>query len=409
MKYIIILGDGMSDHPVSELGNKTPLQCAKKPTIDFLAQYGINGMVKTIPNGMSTGSDTANMSVLGYDPRKYYSGRSPIEAVSMGIDLKNDDVSFRCNLVTLSEDESYFEKTILDHSSDEISTEEAGELIETIQDRLGNSNMQFYKGVSYRHCLVWNGNPTGFEFTPPHDILDRKIKDYLPTGSNSKILTEMMVESHEILKNHPINIKRKSLGLNPANSIWLWGDGKRLSIPSFWDLHKLNGAVISAVDLIKGIGICAGMKSIDVEGATGNIHTNFSGKANAALEALESGIDFVYVHLEAPDECGHRKEIDNKVKSISMIDNLVVKPILNGLNKYDNYRVLILPDHPTPLNLRTHTNEPVPFVFYEKKKHKESGIHAYDEFSAAKSDLFINEGHELINLFISGDFRIDKI
>lgn len=402
MKHIIILGDGMADQPVAELGNKTPLQCANKPTIDFLAQNGINGMVKTIPDGVSTGSDTANLSVLGYDPRKYYSGRSPIEAVSMGIDLKSDDVAFRCNLVTLTDEKNYENKTILDHSSDEISTVEAAELIDTIQSKFGTNSMKFYKGVSYRHCLVWNGNPSGFDCIPPHDILDRKIADYLPKGENSSILKEMMFESYEILNKHPINIKRRQKGLRPGNSIWLWGDGKKLTIPSFKNLHNLNGAVISAVDLIKGIGICAGMKSIDVEGATGNIHTNFSGKATAALDAIDSGFDFVYLHIEAPDECGHRKEIDNKVKSISMIDDLVVKPIIEGLSKYDDYKILILPDHPTPLHLRTHTGDPVPFTFYQKKNHKASGISGYDEVNCEKTGKFVSEGHEIMNLFISG-------
>ena len=405
MKHIIILGDGMADLPVPELGDKTPLQCAKKPNIDFLSQNGINGLVKTIPDGVSTGSDTANLSVMGYDPRVYYSGRSPIEAVSMGLTLNPDDVTFRCNLVTLTETGEYAEKTIIDHSADEISSEEAAILIDEINKAFATNEIQFYPGVSYRHCMIWNNNPEGFNCTPPHDILERKISEYLPSGTMGPVLLDMMIKSYDILNNHPVNVKRREKGLRPANSIWLWGEGKKPSIPLFQDLHNIKGSVISAVDLIKGIGICAGLDSIDVPGATGNIHTNFLGKAEATLKALENGSDFVYVHIEAPDECGHRKEIENKVKSIELIDEQVVKPILEGLNKYENYRILVVPDHPTPLHLRTHTGDPVPFVFYEKLMHAPSGIDSYDEVNASKTNLFISEGHKLMSMFLNGDLN----
>ncbi|MFZ5988293.1 MAG: cofactor-independent phosphoglycerate mutase [Bacillota bacterium] len=402
MKYVLILGDGMADYPLSQLDDKTPLQYAKKPNIDFLAQNAEVGMVKTVPDGIPPGSDAANLSVMGYDTKLYYTGRSPLEAVSMGISLSDTDVALRCNLVTLSEDEKYEDKTMIDYSSDEISSEEARELIQEINNHFKNHIFCFYPGISYRHCVVWDKGQVGLSLTPPHDILEKKITSYLPKGDNNKILLDMMVRSYDILKDHPVNKARIARGLRPANSIWLWGEGKRPSIPKFYDKYKITGSVISAVDLIKGIGILAGLKNVEVEGATGNIHTNFIGKALAALEELKSGKDFVYLHIEAPDECGHRYEIENKVKSIEIIDEQVVGTILKGLEEYDDYRILILPDHPTPLALRTHTSDPVPFLIYQKSNHKKSGVKGYDEFQAADTNIYFNEGHRLMDHFING-------
>lgn len=400
MKYVVILGDGMADLPVPQLNQKTPLQCAKKPNIDFLAKHGEIGMVKTVPDGIAPGSDVANLSVMGYDPKQYYSGRSPLEAVSMGVALEEADLALRCNLVTLSDEEDYLEKTMIDYSSDEISSEEAKVLIEEVNMHFKNDIVTFYPGISYRHCMVWKNGPKGFSCTPPHDILEKKVTNSLPKGENSKLLFDMMVESNRFLKDHPVNKARVSKGLRPATSIWLWGEGRKPSIPKFNEKYGITGSVISAVDLIKGIGICAGLESIDVEGATGNIHTNFSGKARAALKELESGADFVYVHIEAPDECGHRYEIENKVKSIELIDDLVVGTLLKGMENYDNYRVLVLPDHPTPLSLRTHTSDPVPYIIYEKNSGTASGISGYDEVLAKKSGIYIHEGYTLMDHFI---------
>jgi 2,3-bisphosphoglycerate-independent phosphoglycerate mutase len=400
MKYVLILGDGMADYPIQQLDNKTPLQYAKKDNIDFLAQHSEVGLVKTIPDGIPPGSDAANLSVMGYNPKKYYTGRSPLEAVSMGINLSDTDVAIRCNLVTLSEDEDYTQKNMIDYSSDEISTEEARELINDVNRHLKSQDINFYPGISYRHCMVWNNGLTGLNLTPPHDILEKKITDYLPKGENTKLLLDLMVKSYDLLKDHPVNKSRINKGLRPANSIWLWGEGKKPLLSKYYDKYKINGSVISAVDLIKGIGILAGLKNVDVEGATGNIHTNFIGKAQAALKELESGQDFVYLHFEAPDECGHRFEIENKVKSIEIIDAQVVGTILKGLEKYEDYKLLILPDHPTPLSLRTHTPEPVPYLLYQKSKPKKSGVTGYDEVQAASTNIFFNEGYKLMDHFI---------
>lgn len=400
MKYVLILGDGMADYPVPELDNKTPLQYAKKPNMDFLAKHGVVGSVKTVPDGIPPGSDSANLSVMGYNPKLYYTGRSPLEAVSMGLDLLETDVTFRCNLVTLSDEEDYAEKTMLDYSSDEISSEEAKILIGDINSHFKTNEIAYYSGISYRHCMVWSNGPIEFSLTPPHDILERKITGYLPKGKHSDTLLKMMIESSKFLKDHPVNIARVSRGLRPATSVWLWGEGKKPAIPKFYDKYLLKGSVISAVDLIKGIGICAGLESVDVEGTTGNIHTNFVGKAKAALKELESGQDFVYVHIEAPDECGHRYEIENKVKSIELIDDLVVGTILKGLEKFEDYRILVLPDHPTPLSLRTHTSEPVPFILYQKNFERASGVHGYDEIAGKNSYIFIDKGHNLMDFFI---------
>lgn len=402
MKYVVILGDGMADYPMQQLDNKTPLQYAKKPNIDMLAKKGTVGLVKTVPDGIAPGSDAANLSVMGYTPKIYYTGRSPLEAVSMGIELLPTDVALRCNLVYLSEEEpEYADKTMIDYSSDEISTEESKVLIKAVNDALKTDSVTFYPGISYRHCMVWSNGKTGLGCTPPHDILEKKIIEYLPK-EESGLLLDLMKKSYGILKDHPVNKARRERGLRPANSIWLWGEGKKPALSSFKEKYNKTGTMISAVDLLKGIGLCAGLESIDVEGATGNIHTNFLGKAKAAIEALDSGKDFVYVHVEAPDECGHRYEIENKVKSIELLDSQVVQPILEGLKKFDAYRVLVLPDHPTPLSLRTHTSEPVPFVLYDSTTEVASPASGYDEAEAKKTGVFIEDGYTLMDLFILG-------
>ncbi|QUH30185.1 cofactor-independent phosphoglycerate mutase [Vallitalea guaymasensis] len=400
MKYVLILGDGMADEPVKQLGDKTPLQVADKENIDSLARIGEVGLVKTIPDGLAPGSDTANLSVLGYDPQKYYTGRSPLEALSIGADMESNDVSFRCNLVTLSEDGSYEDKTIIDHSSDEITTEEADELIKYLEKYLGNDTIKFYTGTSYRHAIIWHKGSIDVNLTPPHDILEKNIKKYLPKGTNSDKIKQMMVLSNELLKNHPINIRRKEKGLRPANSIWIWGEGTKPTLKSFRDKYNKKGAMISAVDLLKGIAIAAEMKNIEVEGVTGNINTNFEGKAKAAIDALKSGQDFVYVHMEAPDECGHRGEIDNKVKSIELIDSKVVKYIKEELDKLEeDYKIMILPDHPTPLAIRTHTNKAVPYLIYDSSRKIESNV-KYDEESCKTTGNVFMKGYELMDYFL---------
>lgn len=400
MKYIVILGDGMADLPLEELGNKTPLQCAKKPNIDMLAKKGIVGMVKTVPDGIAPGSDVANLSVMGYNPKEYYTGRSPLEAVSIGIDLSDTDIAFRCNLVTLSDEANYCDKTMVDYSSDEISSEEATELIDEINKHFKTDEIEFFAGISYRHCMVWHNGLQNLNLTPPHDISDKKITDYLP---QNKLIYDMMVKSYDILKNHPINLKRIERGLKPANSIWLWGEGKKPSISEFYQKYKLKGSVISAVDLIKGLAICAGLTSVNVEGATGNINTNFEGKGQAAInELLNNNKDFVYVHIEAPDECGHRHEIENKVKAIELIDEKIVAPVVKALNESgEDYSILVMPDHPTPLALKTHTSEAVPFIIYRSNEVIDSGLKGYDEQQAKSTGAYIDKGYTLMDKFLN--------
>ena len=399
MKYAVILGDGMADTPVPMLGGKTPLEAAEKPNMDLLAKRGELGLVKTVPDTCKPGSDVANLSVMGYDPARYYTGRSPLEAVSIGIPLKDSDRTFRCNLVTLSEEEPYAEKTMVDYSSDEISTPEADELIRAVDEALRTDLIRFHTGISYRHCMVWDGAPQDFTLTPPHDISDRKIADYLPRGSRADAVLAMMEKSYALLKDHPVNAARRARGLRPANSIWLWGDGSKPQLPAFREKYGVRGAMISAVDLLKGIGICAGLRSIDVAGATGNIHTNFDGKAAAAIQALtQDGDDFVYIHVEAPDECGHRGETENKVRSIELIDEKIVGPLMRALEGQP-HSILVLPDHPTPLELRTHSSEHVPFFMYDSRCEK-SGPDIYSEDSARKCSTVIDDGSTLLDMMI---------
>ncbi|MEG1846636.1 MAG: cofactor-independent phosphoglycerate mutase, partial [Oscillospiraceae bacterium] len=401
MKYVVILYDGMADYPVPALGGKTPMMVAKKPNFDRLASKGEVGIVRTVAKGLKPGSDVANMSVLGFDPKLYYTGRSPLEAASIGVSLKDTDVTLRCNLVTLSDDENYEDKTMVDYCSGDISTEEASEIIKSIEEHFGNEMFKFYSGVSYRHCLVWDNGTTDLgDMTPPHDISGKVVKEYLSKSQNAKPLIDMMKDSFDFLENHPVNKKRMLMGKRPANSIWLWGEGKKPMLPDFYELFHKKGAIISAVDLLKGIGKCANMQTPEVEGATGYIDTNFEGKANAAIEALSSGCDFAYIHIEAPDECGHRNEPENKVKSIELIDSRVLPIVLDGLSKFDDYKIMILPDHPTPIVTCTHASDPVPFMIYHKNGEKGSGISSINEESAKQTGIFIENGPDIMKRFL---------
>lgn len=398
MKYVVVLGDGMADRPIEELQGKTPLEYAKTPAMDELASMGEIGTVHTIPDGMSPGSDTANLSVLGYAPRKYYSGRSPLEALSIGVDMKPTDVSLRCNIVTVSEEEeNYEDKTIIDHSSDEISTEDAAVLIEAVRKELETDIYKFYVGTSYRHLLIWDKGEV-VELTPPHDVLGQKIGQYLPKDA---ALREMMKKSYDILVNHPINVERKKKGLNPANSCWFWGAGTRPALSSFEEKMHLRGAMISAVDLLKGIAVGASMKNITVEGANGGLHTNYEGKAQAAVDALtKEDYDFVYVHVEAPDEMGHQGSVEKKVQAIESLDQKVIAPIKAGLEAAGvDFKMLVMPDHPTPICLRTHTSDDVPYLIYDSTN-KQNHDWKYNEKEAAESNFHIAEGHKMIEYFV---------
>ena len=397
MKYLVILGDGMADYPLEELGNKTPLEYANTPMMDALAQKGEMGLVHTIPEGMSPGSDTANLSVLGYNPKKYYSGRSPLEALSIGVPMKETDVSLRCNFVTLSETEDTYEKrTMIDHSSGEISTEDAAVLVEAVKPLLEES-YQLYVGTSYRHCLIWEQGKV-VELAQPHDILGQCIENYLPKEEK---LFEMMKKSYDILVNHPINIERKKKGLNPANSCWFWGAGTRPALDSFEEKTKKTGAMISAVDLLKGIAVGTSMKVIEVEGANGGLHTNYAGKANAALDVLlKDDYDFVYVHLEGPDEMGHQGSVERKIKAIENLDDKIIRPIVEGLEAAGvSFRMLVLPDHPTPICLRTHTSDAVPYVLYDSTNIQNHSW-CYNEKEAATTGNEVEKGHEIIDALL---------
>mgnify|MGYP001019286678 CR=1 FL=1 len=395
MKYIVILGDGMSDEPLAELGNKTPLMVARKPHMDYMAKKSEIGLVNTIPEGMSPGSDTANLSVLGYNPKKYYSGRSPLEALSVGVDMKDTDISLRCNLVTLSDDDlPYEKKKIIDHSSSEISTADADVLIEAIRREMDNDIYKFYTGTSYRHLMIWDHGKI-VDLAQPHDILDKTIGEYLPQDNNFR---KMMVKSYDILNNHPINKQRKAKGLNKANSIWFWGAGTKPALDLFEEKYKKKGAMISAVDLLKGIAVGTGMKVVEVPGANGTLHTNYEGKANAATKVLlEEGYDFVYVHVEAPDEMGHQGNVKNKIKAIENLDEKVVRIIFENMQKSgEDFRILIMPDHPTPISIRTHTADPVPYMIYDSRTDMDKSW-GYDEEQASLSGNLIKEGHTVIN------------
>ncbi|MBC5727665.1 cofactor-independent phosphoglycerate mutase [Ruminococcus sp. NSJ-71] len=402
MKYLVMLCDGMADEPNEALGNSTPMEKANKPCMNSLATKAEVGIVKTVAEGLKPGSDVANLSVLGYEPAVYYSGRSPLEAASIGIDLKDTDVTLRCNLVTLSDDEDYENKTILDYCADDISSEEAKILIEYIQEKLGNDVFRFYPGVSYRHCLVWsNGNPHPGVLTPPHDITGKVITDYIPKGEAVDELYDLMKKSYDLLKDHPVNQARIARGKRPANSIWLWGEGTKPLLDNFSEKFGIKGSMISAVDLLKGIAICAGMNSVDVDGATGYLDTNFDGKCKAAIEEFKKGADLVYIHVEAPDECGHRGEIENKVKAIEMIDEHILGPVVEFLKGYDDFAVLVCPDHPTPLSIRTHTSTPVPYLIYDSKNEIDSGVKVFCEKEARETGNYIEKGFTMMNYFLT--------
>jgi len=402
MKYVVLLGDGMSDYPLSEKGAKTPLQLSHIPFMDSLAQQGALGLVKTIPDGMPPGSDVANLSVMGYDPARYYSGRAPIEAASIGVKLGEHDIAFRCNLVTLSGDAEHV--CMADYSAGHISTDDAGVIINALKQELDSPDITFYRGVSYRHLVVWKNGMDKMQTTPPHDITGKNISSYLPQGEGSKKLLELMERARKIIPALPISQKKIQQGKKPANAIWLWGQGRSLSIPTFREKYGLTGAVISAVDLVKGLGICAGLSSIDVPGATGYLDTNYEGKAWAALDALKA-VDFVYLHVEAPDEAGHKGNIDEKIKAIEDFDRRVVKLVIEGLrDKYADYRVLVLPDHPTPIAIKTHASDPVPFVLFSSQDSTKSAKQSvgFNEKDASASGLFIESGWELMDRFIRG-------
>ena len=397
MKYIVILGDGMADEPIAALGGKTPLECAKTPIMDELASKGRMGLVKTVPECMKPGSDVANLAVLGYDPAANYSGRSPLEALSVGVPMEDTDVVFRCNIVTLTEEEPYAEKTILDHSSGEISTEDADILMDSIRANFNSDEISFYTGTSYRHIAVWR-NGKILDLAQPHDHLGQKIGQFLP---KEKLFRDMMEKSFDVLNNHPLNVQRAAEGKNKANSLWFWGAGTKPSLGSFKEKTGLNGVMISAVDLLKGIAVGAGMDVVEVPGATGSLDTNYEGKAEAAVKALlEDGKDFVYVHVEGPDEMGHQGSIDHKILSIEYLDSRLIALVKKAMDESgEDYRMLVLPDHPTPIRCRTHTSNPVPYVLYDSTNEQKKAAH-YNEKEAAATCIFEPDGYKLMDEFL---------
>ncbi|MBQ9778058.1 MAG: cofactor-independent phosphoglycerate mutase [Clostridia bacterium] len=399
MKYLVLIPDGMADEKIDALGGMSPMQKACKPTMDALAKKALVGTVSNVPEGMVPESDTANLAILSYDPKVFSKGRSPLEAVSMGIQMQPDEVAYRCNVVTLTDNgEDYDDKVILDHSADEITTAEADELIKALQAEMGDDIKHFYTGISYRHCLIWKNGNDKYNFNRPHDILGQRIGDYLPDKESGKEFYELQRRSFDILNHHPINEARRARGLKPANSAWLWSPGKKPQLPSFAEKWGLKGTVISAVDLIKGIGLCAGMRSIDVEGATGNVHTNYKGKADAAIRAFRDGAELVYVHVEGPDECGHRAELENKVIAVERIDAEILSPVLDYLkNCGEDFKIMILPDHPTPIRIRTHSIDPVPFMIYSSQKEYD-GVEGFCEESAAAKNNYVANGYTLMEL-----------
>lgn len=401
MKYALILGDGMADYPVPALGGRTPLEVADTPAMDLLAKTGKVGLVKTVPDGYKPGSDVANLGALGYDAKVCYTGRSPLEALSMGIDMKEDDVALRTNLVTLSEEENFEDKTMKDYSAGEITTAEARELVAFLQEKLGDERFSFHPGVSYRHCLIIAHGSTDMQLTPPHDISGKRIGEHLPKGDFAAELTDLIKRANALLSEHPINKKRVLNGQNPANSIWFWGQGTRPALENFEQRYGLKGGMVSAVDLLKGIAKGAGMKSVDVEGATGTLSTNFAGKAKAACDLLDGGCDFVFVHLEAPDECGHQGDLEGKIKAIECVDGKILAPVLEHLRASgEDFAVMVMPDHFTPVSLLTHSREPVPFLMYASFRALGDG-RAYNEKSAAESGVYYDDPSVLAREFFS--------
>ena len=397
MKYIVVLGDGMAGEPLEALGGKTTLEAAHTPVMDDLASKGELGLAKMVPDGMKPGSDVANLGVMGYNPKDCYSGRSPLEALSVGVAMEPTDIVFRCNLVTLSEDEPYEEKTIIDHSSGEISTEDADVLMNAVREAFNSESFQFYTGTSYRHITIWKEG-TVLDFEPPHDHLGEKTGAYLPQEA---LFRDMMKKSFDILNNHPLNLERAAAGKNKANSLWFWGAGTKPSLQNFYEKTGLRGTMISAVDLLKGIAVGAGMQVVNVDGANGSLHTNYEGKAFAAIQAvLEDDQDFVYIHVEAPDEMGHQGSMENKIKAIEYLDSRVIAPIKTAMDESgEDYRLLVLPDHPTPIRIRTHTSNPIPYVIYDSRHQNEAPVR-YNEAEAAAVGHCIEQGYQLMDRFL---------
>jgi 2,3-bisphosphoglycerate-independent phosphoglycerate mutase len=403
MKYIVMIGDGMADRPLKELNGQTPLQSASTPNMDRLARAGIIGKIRTIPAGFHPGSDIANLNILGYNPQEFYSGRAPLEAASIGISMKEDDVAYRCNLVTLKYNKDKTKAVMDDYSSGHISTDEAKELVLEINRTVGSQEIRFYPGVSYRHIMLWSTGETKIECTPPHDITGKEISDYLPVGNGEDILRDLMLKSAGILENHPVNKERMKRGDKPANSIWFWGQGKKLSLPTFKQKYLLNGALVSAVDLMRGIGVSAGLEILDVPGITGYLDTNYEGKAEGALKALER-VDIAYIHVEAPDEAGHSGKYQDKIRAIEDFDARVVGNVIKGIVAFDEYRILILPDHATPIDVKTHTDEPVPFLIYDSRGKRENVHASFDESILERDDILVfEEGYKLMDYFIRGE------
>lgn len=398
MKYVVLLCDGMADTPCEALGGRTPMEAADKPHMDALAGKSEVGLARTVPAGLAPGSDVANLTVLGYDAKACYTGRSPLEAANIGIELKEDDVAFRCNLVTLSDEADFAEKTILDYCAGDIHTADAAPLIEAVQAAFGGGEFDFYTGTAYRHCMVWHGGKTALgTLTPPHDITGRVIGGYLPRHPDAAPLLAMMEKSGAVLKDHPVNRARQAKGLPPANAVWLWGQGKRPALPNFKERYGVEGAMVSAVDLLKGIGRLAGMEVCTVPGATGYIDTNYEGKRRAAAEALRGGKDFAYIHVEAPDECGHRGEAANKVKAIEDIDRRILGPLLEELAEMGDFSLLVAPDHPTPLAIRTHSADPAPYLLYRSFAPAAGGPVRFTEALARQTGKMVDPGYRLMD------------
>lgn len=408
MKLVVIVGDGMADYPLESLDGKTPLMAAKTPHLDWLAKHGEIGLVKTVPDGLTPGSEIANLSIFGYDPMRYYTGRGPLEAASLGVELRADDIAFRCNLITL---QPQGDKILMDdYSAGHISDDEAKRIITDLDKVVGSNDTRFYPGVSYRHLMVLRdgaskySNIEGLKLTPPHDITGKEISSFLPElhgRDNGDQVLFLMNESRKFLKNHPINLGREAKGLKPANSIWLWGQGRSPQMVTLKEQFGIEGYVISAVPLIKGIGILAGLEVLEVPGATGYFDTNYDGKAQYALRSLREK-DFVYVHVEAPDEAGHMGDLRLKIESIEAFDEKIVGAILKGMSDFGGYKLLVLPDHPTPLSVRTHTADPVPYVIYSTEdRGQQASVEGFDEFSAQRSGILIEKGFELIKRFLT--------
>jgi 2,3-bisphosphoglycerate-independent phosphoglycerate mutase len=402
MKYIVIIGDGLADRPLKDLNGKTPLQASFTPNMDSLARKGIVGRVRTIPKGFHPGSDIANLSILGYDPRRYYTGRAPLEAASLEIPLGNRDVAYRCNLVTLRSEGRDNRMIMADYSAGHISNEEARDLIETVNREIGSDSIRFYPGTSYRHLMVWKDGEYEIECTPPHDIINREIEPYLPSGKGEGTIKELMKKSVSVLESHPVNKRRISEGRSPANSIWLWGQGKKPEIPGFKEKYGVSGALVSAVDLTKGLGVYAGFEILDVPGVTGYLDTNYAGKAEYSLKALDRH-DLVYIHVEAPDEAGHSGNYREKIRAIEDFDALIVGAVIRGLKSFDEYRILLMPDHPTPVELRTHSDEPVPFIIYDSSRERQRENICFDESIIEQRDILVfEEGYKLMDYFLKG-------